>query len=194
VCEGLASRGPSLSIREPIEELERRKFDDALVPRPRGLPPRLPPTPWADSGRCFVSHEHAEDACDLAVSTADHGEPTKREGGQSQSTAAGVRDSENNSAHGLLNDGRFLRVDDADEGLFIIVAADGIATRGSALLIRALTETPAENASYVLQRRLIGLENPRFGRPRWLALSGGVATPACLRYESPSTNRSQFPV
>jgi hypothetical protein len=141
-----------------------------------------------------VSHEHAEDACDLAVSTADHGEPTKREGGQSQSTAAGVRDSENNSAHGLLNDGRFLRVDDADEGPFIIVAADGIATRGSALLIRALTETPAENASYVLQRRLIGLENPRFGRPRWLALSGGVATPACLRYESLSTNRSQFPV
>lgn len=79
MCEELASRGPSLSIREPIEELTRRKFDDALVPRPHRLPPRLPPTPWADSVRCFVSQEHAEDACDLAASTADHGEPTKRD-------------------------------------------------------------------------------------------------------------------
>ena len=51
---------------EPVEELTRRKFDDAIGPRPRGLPPATPSDPV---GR-LMSRQHVADAGDLAVCTA----------------------------------------------------------------------------------------------------------------------------
>jgi hypothetical protein len=50
-------------IDEPVEELKRREFDDAIGSRPRGLPPATPPDP----GGCFVSRQHVTDATDPAV-------------------------------------------------------------------------------------------------------------------------------
>jgi hypothetical protein len=64
-------------IGEPVEELKRREFDDAISPRPRGLPPTTPPDPVGG----FVSGQHVTDAGDPAVWAADHGQSFKREGG-----------------------------------------------------------------------------------------------------------------
>ena len=55
-------------IRQTIEELNRRTFDDAIGSRPRGLPPATPPDPV---GR-LVSGEHVADADDAAVGIADN--------------------------------------------------------------------------------------------------------------------------
>jgi hypothetical protein len=63
-------------IGEPVEELKRREFDDAVGSRPRGLPAATPPDPVGG----FVPGQHVADADDAAVSTADHGEPLEREG------------------------------------------------------------------------------------------------------------------
>jgi hypothetical protein len=62
-------------IRQTIEELKRREFDDASGSRSRGLPPATPPDPV---GR-LVSGQHVTDASDPAVGAANHGESFKRE-------------------------------------------------------------------------------------------------------------------
>ena len=64
-------------IGEPVEELKRREFDDAIGPRPRGLAAAARPDPVGG----FVSGQHVADAGDPAVWAADHGEPLKGEGG-----------------------------------------------------------------------------------------------------------------
>ena len=63
-------------IGEPVEELKRREFDDAVGPRPRGLPPAA----RADPVGRFVSRQHVTHAGDPAVWAADHGEPLEGEG------------------------------------------------------------------------------------------------------------------
>jgi hypothetical protein len=69
-------------IREPVEELKRREFDDAAGARPRGLPP----APRADPVGCLVSGEHVADTSDPAIfTTAPHEEPFQREGWNSSS-------------------------------------------------------------------------------------------------------------
>ena len=60
-------------IGQPVQEVERRPFDDAVGARPRGLPP----APRADPVGCRVSREHVADAGDAAVFAADHGEPLR---------------------------------------------------------------------------------------------------------------------
>jgi hypothetical protein len=50
-------------IRQTVEELKRRKFDDAIGSRPRGLPPATPPDPVGG----FVPGQHVTDATDAAV-------------------------------------------------------------------------------------------------------------------------------
>ena len=62
-------------IGEPVEELKRREFDQAIGSRPRGLPPTTPPDPV---GR-LVPREHVADSGCAAVWAANHGEPLKRE-------------------------------------------------------------------------------------------------------------------
>ena len=62
-------------IGEPVQELKRRELDDAVGPRPRGLPPAA----RADPGGGFVSGEHVADSDSSAVWAADHGEPFERE-------------------------------------------------------------------------------------------------------------------
>ncbi len=64
-------------IREPVEKLNRREFDDAIGPRPGGLASAAGPDPV----RGFVPGQHVADAGDLAVWGADHGEPFERKGG-----------------------------------------------------------------------------------------------------------------
>jgi len=64
-------------IGEPVEELKRREFDDAMSSRPRGLPPTTPPDPV---GR-LVSGQHVADLGDAVGWAADHGESFEREGG-----------------------------------------------------------------------------------------------------------------
>jgi hypothetical protein len=54
-------------IGEPVEELKRREFDDAIGSRPRGLPPTTPPDPVGG----FVPGQHVADAGDPAVQPAD---------------------------------------------------------------------------------------------------------------------------
>ena len=56
-------------IGEPVEELKRRELDNAIGPRPRGLPRATPPDPV---GR-LVLRQHVTDASDPAVQAADHG-------------------------------------------------------------------------------------------------------------------------
>jgi len=63
-------------IGEPVEELKRREFDDAIGPRSRGLPLAA----RADPVGGFVSGQHVADFGYPAVWAADHGEPLEREG------------------------------------------------------------------------------------------------------------------
>ena len=63
-------------IGEPVEELKRREFDDAVGSGPRGLAAAA----RADPVGRFVSGQHVTDAGDLAVGTADHGEPLQSKG------------------------------------------------------------------------------------------------------------------
>jgi hypothetical protein len=53
-------------IGEPVEELKRREFDNAMSSRPRGLPPTIPPDPV---GR-LVPGEHVADLGDAAAGAA----------------------------------------------------------------------------------------------------------------------------
>ena len=64
-------------IGEPVEELKRREFDQAVRAGPRGLSAAARPDP----GGGFVPREHVADLGDRAVWAADHGEPLKGEGG-----------------------------------------------------------------------------------------------------------------
>jgi hypothetical protein len=63
-------------VRQSIEELKRREFDDTVGSRPRGLPPTAPPDPVGG----FVPREHVADASDPAVRAAAYGQPFEREG------------------------------------------------------------------------------------------------------------------
>ena len=63
-------------IGQPVQEVKRREFDDAVNARPRGLAP----APRADPVGRLVSEEHIADAGDAAVFAAEHGEPLQREG------------------------------------------------------------------------------------------------------------------
>ena len=58
-------------IGEPVQELKRREFDNAVGPRPRGLAAAARPDPVGG----FVSGQHVADFGYAAVCTADHGEP-----------------------------------------------------------------------------------------------------------------------
>ena len=64
-------------IGEPVEELKRREFDDAMSSRPLGLPSTIPPAPV---GR-FVSGQHVADAGDPAGWAADPGQSLQCKGG-----------------------------------------------------------------------------------------------------------------
>jgi len=55
-------------IGEPVEELKRRKLDNAIGSRPRGLPPAA----RADPVGRLVSGEHVADASDPAIFTGPH--------------------------------------------------------------------------------------------------------------------------
>jgi len=63
-------------IGQPVQEVTRREFDDAVGTRACGLPP----APRADPVGRLVSGEHVADASDAAVFAAVHGEPFQREG------------------------------------------------------------------------------------------------------------------
>jgi hypothetical protein len=58
-------------IGEPVEELKRREFDDAIGSRPRGLPAAAGSDPVGG----FVSGQHVADLGDAVGWAADHGEP-----------------------------------------------------------------------------------------------------------------------
>ena len=64
-------------VREPVEELMRREFDDAVGPRTRRFLWSAGPDPV---GR-LMSRQHVADAGDAAVCAADHREPLQCEGG-----------------------------------------------------------------------------------------------------------------
>jgi hypothetical protein len=64
-------------IGEPVEELKRREFDDAIDPRTCGLAAAAGP----DAGGGLVSWQHVTDAGDPAVWAAEHGEPLQSERG-----------------------------------------------------------------------------------------------------------------
>ena len=68
-------------IGEPVEELKRREFDDAIGPWPGGLPATAPPDP----GGGFVSRA-ARSGLWLCGRSAprSHGESLEREGGRAQ--------------------------------------------------------------------------------------------------------------
>ena len=67
-------------IGEPVQELKRRAIDDAIGPRPRGLPAAAGPDP----GGGFVPRQHVADAGNPAVWATDHGESLECEGGRAQ--------------------------------------------------------------------------------------------------------------
>ena len=64
-------------VRQPVQELKRREFDDAIGSRPRGLPAAAGPDPVGG----FVSGQHVADSGCAAGWAADHGESLEREGG-----------------------------------------------------------------------------------------------------------------
>ena len=55
-------------VREPVEELIRREFDDAVIPRTRGFSWSAGPDPV---GR-LMARQHVADAGDAAVCAVDH--------------------------------------------------------------------------------------------------------------------------
>ncbi len=63
-------------IGQPVQEVKRREFDDAVGTRAFGLPP----APRANPVGRLVSGEHVADAGDAAVFAAHHGEPFQCEG------------------------------------------------------------------------------------------------------------------
>ena len=63
-------------IGEPVQELKRREFDDAIGPRPRGRSAAAGPDP----GGGFVPRQHVADAGNPAGWAADHGESLECEG------------------------------------------------------------------------------------------------------------------
>ena len=64
-------------IGEPVQELKRREFDQAVRAGPRGLTPAAGPDPVGG----FVPRQHVADFGCAAVWAADHGEPLECEGG-----------------------------------------------------------------------------------------------------------------
>jgi hypothetical protein len=66
-------------IGQPVQEVKRREFDDAVGSRPHGLPPTTPPDPVGRPKDDPASREHVTDSGCAAVWGADHGEPFKRE-------------------------------------------------------------------------------------------------------------------
>ncbi len=54
-------------IREPVEELKRREFEDAVGARPRGLAPSLRVDPVGG----FAPWQQVADATDAAIFAAD---------------------------------------------------------------------------------------------------------------------------
>jgi hypothetical protein len=62
-------------IGEPVQKLKRREFDDAIGPRPRGLPAAAGPDPVGG----FVSGQHVADFGCAAVWAAGHGQSFERE-------------------------------------------------------------------------------------------------------------------
>ena len=63
-------------VRQPVQELKRREFDDAIGSRPRGLSAAAGPDPVGG----FVSGQHVADAGCAAVWAASHGESFERKG------------------------------------------------------------------------------------------------------------------
>ena len=68
-------------IGEPVEELKRREFDDAMSSRPRGLPPTTPPDPVGRPNGDPAPREHVADLGDPAGWAADHGQSLQCKGG-----------------------------------------------------------------------------------------------------------------
>ena len=64
-------------IGEPVQELKRREFDDAIGSRPRGLPAAAGSDPVGG----FVSGQHVADLGDAVGWAADHGESLECEWG-----------------------------------------------------------------------------------------------------------------
>jgi hypothetical protein len=62
-------------VRQTIEKLKWREFDDAGGPRPRGRAAAAGPDPVGG----LVPGQHVADAGDPAASTADQGEPLEGE-------------------------------------------------------------------------------------------------------------------
>ena len=67
-------------IGEPVEELKRQEFDDAIGSRPRGLLPTTAPDPVGGPNGAPASGEHVADAGDAQKSVTCHGEPFYRKG------------------------------------------------------------------------------------------------------------------
>ncbi len=59
-------------IGEPVEELKRREFDNAIGSRPLGLPPTTPPDPVGRPNSDPAPREHVADLGDAAGWAADH--------------------------------------------------------------------------------------------------------------------------
>ena len=63
-------------VRQPVQELKRREFDDAIGSRPRGLPAAAGPDP----GGGFVPRQHVADLGNPAGWAADHGQSLQCKG------------------------------------------------------------------------------------------------------------------
>ena len=63
-------------IGEPVQELKRREFDNAIGSRPRGLAAAAGSDPVGG----FVSGQHVADLGDAVGWAADHGESFERKG------------------------------------------------------------------------------------------------------------------
>ena len=68
-------------VRQTIEKLKWREFDDAVGPRPRGLAAAAGADPVGGPDDDPVSGQHVADADDPVVWAADHGESLKGERG-----------------------------------------------------------------------------------------------------------------